>query len=59
MAELSLVALLAASDDNTGIALAVVFGGYRLVQAARDMLAATAAEITAKRLARRGPGLSN
>lgn len=52
--ELSLVALLSASDDGASIALAVLFGGYRLVQAARDMLAAAAAEVIAKRPARRG-----
>ena len=54
VAEVSLVGLLAAGDDEAGIALAVLFGGYRLVQAARDMLAALAAEITSRRRARRG-----
>ena len=54
VAEVSLVGLLAAGDDGAGIALAVLFGGYRLVQVARDMLAASAAEIISRRQARRG-----
>ena len=53
VAELSLVALLAGSAE-TGVALALVIGGYRLVQLARDMLAASAAEVIATRRARRG-----
>ena len=52
--EVSLVALLSASDDDTGIALAVLFGGYRLVQIARDMLAAATAELIARRRAQQG-----
>lgn len=51
--EVSLVALLAVSNDNTGIALAVLFGGYRLVQVARDLMAAAAAEVIARHRARR------
>lgn len=54
VAEVSLVGLLAAGDDGAGIALAVLFAGYRLVQLARDVLAASAAEIISKRRARRG-----
>ena len=52
VAEVSLVALLASAGD-TGVALALVFGGYRLVQLARDMLAAAVAEVIATRRARR------
>ena len=58
VAEISLVGLLAAGDDGAGIALAVLFGGYRLLLAARDMLAAGAAEVIARRRARRGSGPS-
>ena len=54
--ELSLVGLLAAGDDGTGLALAILFGGYRLLLAARDVLAAGAAEVIARRRARRGSG---
>ena len=54
VAEVTLVGLLAAGDDSAGIALAVLFGGYRLVQVARDVLAASAAEIIARRRVRRG-----
>ena len=54
VAEVSLVGLLAAGDESAGIALAVLFGGYRLVQVARDVLAAAAAEIIARRRVRRG-----
>ena len=54
VAEVSLVGLLAAGDDGATLALAVVFGGYRLVLACRDLLAAVAAEIIARRRARRG-----
>ena len=54
VAEISLVGLLAAGDDGAGIALAVLFGGYRLLLGARDVLAAGAAEVIAKRRARRG-----
>ena len=48
VAELSLVALLATGDDAT-VALGFVFGGYRLVLAARDVTAALAAELLARR----------
>ena len=58
VAEISLVGLLAVGDDGTDVALAVLFGGYRLLLAARDMLAAGAAEIIARRRAQRGSGLS-
>ena len=55
VAEISLIALLAAGDDNGSIAaLAVLFGGYRLVQLARDMAAAAAAEVIARRQTRPG-----
>ena len=54
VAEVSLVGLLAAGDDGAGIALAVLFAGYRLVQLARDALAASTAEIISRRGARRG-----
>lgn len=54
VAEVSLVGLLAAGDDGAGIALAVLFAGYRLVQLARDVLAASTAEIISRRRARRG-----
>lgn len=54
VAELSLVGLLAAGDDGTGIAVTVLFAGYRLVQLARDVLAAAAAEIISRRRARPG-----
>lgn len=54
VAEVSLVGLLAAGDNEAGIALAVLFGGYRLVQALRDSIAASAAEIISRRRARRG-----
>ena len=47
--EVSLVALLTANNDDTGIALTVLFGGYRLVQIARDTLAAATAELITKR----------
>ena len=53
VAELSLAALLP-NDDVDGIAMAVVFGGYRLVQLVRDMVAATAGEVISTRRARRG-----
>ena len=52
--EVSLVALLTANNNDTGIALAVLFGGYRLVQLARDTLAATTAELTARRQTQQG-----
>ena len=58
VAEISLVGLLAAGDDGTGIVLAVLFGGYRLLLAARDVLAASAAEIISRRRAQRGSGPS-
>ena len=51
--EVSLVALLSANSDDTGIALAVLFGGYRLVQAARDILAAATAELITRRQTQR------
>ncbi len=54
VAEISLVGLLAAGDDESGIAMAAVFAGYRLVQVARDILATASAEVIAKRRARRG-----
>lgn len=53
VAELSLLALLP-NDNAEGLAIAVVFGGYRLVQLARDMIAAATAEIISTRRARRG-----
>ena len=51
VAEVSLVALLAGAGD-TGVALTLVFGGCRLVQLTRDVLAASAAEVIATRLVR-------
>ena len=51
--EVSLVALLSSSNDDTGIALAVLFGGYRLAQVVRDLMTAAAAEVLAKRHVRR------
>ncbi len=53
VAEISLVGLLAAGD-GASVSLALVVGGYRLVQAARDAMAAAAAEVIARRRARRG-----
>ena len=52
VAEVSLVGLLAAGDEDAGIALAVLFAGYRLVQAVRDVLAASAAEVVSRRAGR-------
>ena len=52
VAELGLVALLA-SGDRGGVAMAAVFGGYRVVQIARDVLAAATAEVITSRRARR------
>ena len=57
VAELGLMALLA-SEGRSGIALAGVFAGYRIVLAIRDAVAAVAAEIIASRLARRGSALT-
>ena len=37
---------------DTGLALTLVFGGYRVVQSARYMLVATAAEVIATRRVR-------
>ena len=51
VAELSLIALL---PDAEGVAMAVVLGGYRLVQLVRDLAAAVAAEVIATRRVRRG-----
>lgn len=53
VSELSLVALLP-DHGVEGLALAVVVGGYRLVQLARDMTASTAAEVISTRRVRRG-----
>ena len=53
VSELSLTAMLP-NEEVAGIAMAVVFGGYRLVQLARDMAAASIAEVIATRRARRG-----
>ena len=58
VAEISLVGLLATGDDGADLALAVLFGGYRLLLAARDLFAAGAAEIIARRRVRRGSGPS-
>ena len=55
VSELSLIALLPADE---GIAMAVIVGGYRLVQLARDMAAATLAEVIATGRARRGSARS-
>lgn len=52
VAELSLLALLP-NPEVESVAMAVVFGGFRLVQLARDMLAAAAAEVISTRRARR------
>ena len=53
VAELSLVAILAA-DLDSGIAVAALFAGYRIVLVARDVVAAGSSEVIASRLARRG-----
>ncbi len=58
VAEVSLVGLVAAGDGGAGIALAFLFGGYRLLLLARDVVAASAAEVIARRRARRESGPS-
>lgn len=54
VAEVGLVALLAAGNDESGIAMAAVFAGYRLVQAMRDILATACAEVISRRRVQRG-----
>lgn len=61
VAEISLVGLVAAGaagGDSAGIALAFLFAGYRLLLVARDVVAAGASEVIARRRARRGSGPS-
>ena len=53
VAELGLAALLADGTEG-GIAMSVVFAGYRLVHLARDLVTSLAAEIIATRRVRRG-----
>lgn len=54
VAEIGLVALLVAGNDESGIAMAAVFAGYRLVQAMRDILATVGAEVIARYRVQRG-----
>jgi len=53
VAELSLAAILAV-EGHSGVALAAIFAGYRVVLIARDIVAAGTAEIISTRLTRRG-----
>lgn len=53
VAEFGLVALLG-SGERGGIAIVAIFAAYRLVQVARDLVAAAAGEVIASRRARRG-----
>ena len=54
VAEIGLVALLVAGNDESGIAMAAIFAGYRVVQAMRDILATVGAEVIARLRVQRG-----